>query len=111
MIKGISSSVARRSVIEIIHHLSSAVLKTDIDYQSGPCLAIGRGVPGVSGVRNYTATRFGQVDGVINATADAAPSRGTDGLSTHRWREPDSNHRSRSCERSRGCCRREMPDR
>ena len=42
---------------------------------------------------------------------DAAPPRGTDGLSTHRWREPDSNHRSRSCERSLGCCRREMPDR
>ena len=34
----------------------------------------------------------------------------TDGLSTHRWREPDSNHRSRSGERSLGCCRREMPD-
>ena len=31
--------------------------------------------------------------------------------STRRWREPDSNHRSRSCERSLGCCRREMPDR
>jgi hypothetical protein len=27
------------------------------------------------------------------------------------WREPDSNHRSRSCERALGCCRREMPDR
>jgi len=27
---------------------------------------------------------------------------------THRWREPDSNHRSRSGERSLGCCRREM---
>ena len=34
---------------------------------------------------------------------------GTGGLQTHRWREPDSNHRSRSCERSLGCCRREMP--
>jgi hypothetical protein len=30
---------------------------------------------------------------------------------TRRWREPDSNHRSRSGERSLGCCRREMPDR
>jgi len=27
---------------------------------------------------------------------------------TLRWREPDSNHRSRSCERSLGCCRREF---
>jgi len=27
------------------------------------------------------------------------------------WREPDSNPRSRSRERSLGCCRREMPDR
>jgi len=33
------------------------------------------------------------------------------GLQTPCWREPDSNHRSRSCERSLGCCRREMPDR
>ena len=30
---------------------------------------------------------------------------------TPRRREPDSNHRSRSCERSFGCCRRETPDR
>ena len=30
---------------------------------------------------------------------------------TLRWRDPDSNHRSHSCERSLGCCRREMPDR
>ena len=35
-----------------------------------------------------------QVDGVINATAELR-RRGTVGLSTHRWREPDSNHRSR----------------
>ena len=26
-------------------------------------------------------------------------------------REVDSNHRSRSCERSLGCCRKEIPDR
>ena len=32
-------------------------------------------------------------------------------LLTRRWREPDSNHRSRSCERFLGCRRREMPDR
>ena len=39
------------------------------------------------------------------------PSHGTDSSQTHCWREPDSNHRSRSGGRSLGCCRREMPDR
>ena len=36
---------------------------------------------------------------------------GTESSQTPRRREPDSNHRFRSCERSLGCCRREMPDR
>jgi len=30
---------------------------------------------------------------------------------TLRWREVDSNHQSRSCEKSLGCCRKENPDR
>src|SRR6516165_11530523 len=37
--------------------------------------------------------------------------RGTESLLTHRWREVDSNHQSRSCEKSLGCCRKENPDR
>ena len=38
-----------------------------------------------------------------------APGNGS--FLTRRWREPDSNHRSRPCERSLGCCRRGTPDR
>ena len=39
-----------------------------------------------------------------------SPRRNTEVRLTRCWREPDSNHWSRSCERSIGCCRRAMPD-
>jgi len=44
--------------------------------------------------------------GIRRAGVNAGASRGTESLQTPRWREPDSNHRSRSCERSLGYYRR-----